>query len=159
MSEQTGYKLDLLKVYVKDISFESPMAPGIFNNQSATPGVDVQLNVRHQAVDEGVYECVLIVSVNGKLDDKHAFLAEVHQAGVYRISGIEQDADLTAMLEITCPNMLFPFAREAVNDLVGRGGFPQLLLSPINFERLYKHKQQNKTGNGQGDDKAGEAEA
>lgn len=140
MAEQTKRTFELRKVYVKDLSFESPMAPKIFRAGSTMPAVDVQINVGHDALGDDMYESVLIVTVNGKVNEKDAFLAEVHQAGVYHIAGVDADMGLTTALEVACPNMLFPFAREAINDLVVRGGFPPLLLSPVNFETLYRHK-------------------
>lgn len=148
MTEQMIQKFELQKVYVKDLSFESPMAPDIFRSANTIPGIEIQLNVGHEPLTDDLYESLLIVTVNGKLDEKDAFLAEVHQAGIYRISGIDQDHGLSALLEVACPNMLFPFAREAINELVVRGGFPQLLLSPVNFETLYRDKLRS---NGAGD--------
>lgn len=142
MADEERQKFELRKVYVKDISFESPMAPAIFTRSAITPGIEVALNVDHNSLGEELYESVLTVTVNGKLEDRHAFLAEVQQAGVYQLAGFGSDEGLTAVLEMACPNMLFPFAREAINDLVVRGGFPQLLLSPMNFETLYRRKRQ-----------------
>jgi len=150
MAEGDNYRFELRKVYVKDMSFESPMAPDIFRQGNATPSVDVQLNVNHQPLGEGMHESVLTVTVNGRLEEKDAFLVEVQQAGVYDLSGIEPEQALTAALEVACPNMLFPFAREAVNELVTRGGFPQLLLSPVNFETLYRRKAQARASGGEG---------
>ena len=138
MPEEKKQRFELHKVYVKDMSFESPMAPNVFRTENATPVIDVQLNVSHDPLGDGVYESLLIVTVNGKLNEKDAFLAEVHQAGIYEISGVEPGHTLTSLLEVACPNMLFPFAREAINELVVRGGFPQLLLSPVNFDLLYR---------------------
>lgn len=150
MAEQPKQKFELRKVYVKDMSFESPMAPAIFRSGNTKPAVDVQLNVDHQELGDDMYESILTVTVNGKLNEKHAFLAEVQQAGVYEISGMARDKGLVVALEVACPNILFPFAREAISDLVTRGGFPQLLLSPVNFESLYRYKARsdaNKTRN------------
>jgi len=145
MAENSQQKFELRKVYTKDISFESPMAPLIFRSGTATPTVDVQLDVSHQDLGDDMYESLLTVTVRGKLeDDKHAFLAEVQQAGVYEISGVDPEKGLIAALEVACPSMLFPFARESVNDLVTRGGFPQLLLAPVSFESMYRQKLRNR---------------
>lgn len=136
------------------------MSPEIFRTGSSTPTVDVQLNVGHDTLGDDMYESILIVTVNGKLNEKDAFLAEVHQAGVYHIVGVEADMGLDVALEVACPNMLFPFAREAINDLVVRGGFPPLLLSPINFETLYRRKAgREQGGDGQGSETAASAKA
>lgn len=149
--EEKKQSFELRKIYVKDMSFESPMAPNIFRTESATPSIEVQLNVRSESLGDDMYESVVIVTVNGKLGEKHAFLVEVQQAGVFEIAGIEPDQGLEAALEVACPNLLFPFAREAVHDLVSRGGFPQLLVAPVNFESLYRRKRQRKAEQAGGD--------
>ncbi len=146
MADNQKQKFELRKVYVKDMSFESPMSPGIFRQGNATPTIDVQLNVSHEALGDDIYESIVTVTVNGRLEEKDVFLAEVQQAGVYEISGVEPDKGLVAALEVACPNMLFPFAREAINELVVRGGFSQLLLAPVNFESLYRRKVQSRAG-------------
>lgn len=161
MAEEKKQRFELRKVYVKDISFESPMSPNIFRQDSGTPTIDVQLNVRHESLGEDMYESIVTVTVSGKLEDKDAFLAEVQQAGVFEISGVDPNKGLIAALEVACPNMLFPFAREAINDVVGKGGFPQLLLSPVHFESLFRQKarrQQQAAESGNGD-ATGEATA
>ena len=154
MAEETKQVFELRKVYIKDMSFESPMAPNIFRNPEATPTIDVQLNIGHDNLGDGMYESILVVTVNGKLNEKDAFLAEVHQAGVYEIAGISQEDALGAALEVTCPNMLFPFAREAINELIVRGGFPHLLLSPVNFQALHRQRAMNEARDDQGDGNA-----
>jgi preprotein translocase subunit SecB len=157
MAEEKKQRFELRKIYVKDISFESPMAPIIFRQDAGTPTVDVQLNVRHEALGEDMYESIVTVTVSGKLEDKDAFLVEVQQAGVFEISGVDPDKGLVAALEVACPNMLFPFAREAVNDIVCKGGFPQLLLSPVYFETLYRQKARQQAAQAQDEGGAGEA--
>lgn len=159
MAESQKQKFEIRKVYVKDMSFESPMAPDIFRQGNASPAVDVQLNVGHESLGDDMYESVLTVTVNGRLEDKHAFLVEVQQAGVYEISGVQPDKGLVAALEVACPNMLFPFAREAINELVVRGGFPQLLLSPVNFESLYRRKAQRNAGDDENENSSGNGAA
>ena len=132
--------LNIEKVYIKDISYEAPNTPQVFIEQRV-PGGGVQLNIAHSALNpqDGLHEVVLSVTVTAKFQDKNVFLVEVQQAGLFRISGIPAD-DLPMVLEIGCPNILLPFAREAINDLVGKGGFPQLLINPVNFEGLYQQK-------------------
>ncbi|HSH42605.1 MAG TPA: protein-export chaperone SecB [Arenicellales bacterium] len=158
MAETQTQKFELRKVYVKDMSFESPMAPDIFRQTEASPRIEVQLDVSHDSLGDGLYESVLTVTVNGRLEDRHAFLAEVQQAGVYELSGLDPERGLVAALEVACPNMLFPFAREAINELVVRGGFPQLLLAPVNFETLYRRKAQRASSGEQGGNASGSAE-
>ncbi len=132
---QTGAQLALQKVYIKDASFEAPSAPQIFQEQGQP---QVQLNLQQQVgtLAENVYEVVLAVTVTCKLGEKTAYLAEVQQAGVFGVMGFD-DPSRDAVLATYCPNVLFPYARQAVSDLIQNGGFPPFLLQPINFEALY----------------------
>jgi preprotein translocase subunit SecB len=137
--EQQQPAFSIEKIFVKDVSVEVPNAPQIFLSRE-TPQVDVQLHTQGGAVDDGVYEVVLTVTVTAKVEgDKTMFLVEVGQAGVFQLRNIPQN-DLEAILGITCPNILFPYAREAVSDLVTRAGFPPVVLSPVNFEVSYAQK-------------------
>jgi preprotein translocase subunit SecB len=139
---QTGFSFNLEKIYIKDSSFEAPNAPQVFLNATA-PEVGVQLGIQHGQIGPGadLYEVVLAVTITAKNADKTVFLAEVHQAGLFRVSGVPVP-ELPKVLEIACPNVLLPFARQVVNGLIESGGFPQLLINPINFETLYLQKQQ-----------------
>ena len=138
MSEKNEISFNLKKVYVKDISFESPLSPQIFLNEQ-TPEVDVQMNITHSRLqDSDLYEVVLTITVTAKGAEKTFFLCEVQQAGLFEVTGAYDE--LAMVLEIACPNILLPFVREAISDLVGKGGFPQLLINPINFEALYHQK-------------------
>jgi len=138
MSEQSEISFNLKKVYVKDISFESPLSPQVFLNEQA-PEVDVQMNITHSSIDNSdLYEVVLTITVTAKGGEHTFFLCEVQQAGLFEVTGA--DDELPMVLEIACPNILLPFVREAISDLVGKGGFPQLLINPINFEGLYHQK-------------------
>jgi len=138
MSEQTEISFNLKKVYVKDISFESPQSPQIFLNEQA-PEVDVQMNITHSTLEESsLFEVVLSITVTAKGSDSTFFLCEVQQGGLFEVTGAADE--LPMILEIACPNILLPFVREAIADLVGKGGFPQLLINPINFEALYHQK-------------------
>jgi preprotein translocase subunit SecB len=130
----------LEKIYVKDSSYEAPNSPQVFLEPKA-PEVGVQISVGQTTVDaaQGLYEALLTVTVTAKRGDKSVFLAEVHQAGLFRIQNVPGD-DLSKVLEIACPNVLLPFARQAINALVEGGGFPQLLISPVNFEALHLQK-------------------
>ena len=128
------------KVFVKDISLEIPNAPQVFLEREA-PAVDIQLHHNSTQVDDGVYQTVLTVTVTAKAKDKTMFLVEVGQAGVFVIRNIAA-AELDAVLGIACPNILFPYAREAVSDLTTRAGFPPVVLNPVNFEAIYQQAQQ-----------------
>lgn len=127
------------KVYVKDMSLEVPHAPQVFLEQAA-PEVDMQLATESQRIDEGYYECTLTVTVTAKLPEKTLFLVEVAQAGIFQIRDVPSE-DVEPILGVACPNILFPYAREAVSSVVNRAGFPPVLLSPINFEALYMQQR------------------
>ena len=127
------------KIYVKDLSLEIPHAPLIFM-QRDTPHIDVQLHNEGGMVEEGIYEIVLTVTVTAKLaEDKTLFLVEVAQAGIFQIRNIPQ-TDLEPIIGITCPNILFPYVRETISDMVSRAGFPPVLLNPVNFELMYQQR-------------------
>lgn len=123
------------RVYIKDVSFETPNSPAIFTTQWQ-PVVNVELGTGAHQLEENVYEVTLTITVTCKANDKTAYLVEVQQAGIFVISGFEQ-AQLNGMLGSYCPNILFPYAREVISGLVTKGSFPQLLLAPINFDALY----------------------
>lgn len=130
------------KIYVKDISFETPHTPSIFKEEWA-PSVNMQLASEATSISEELAEIVLTVTVTVTLGEKTAYLVETHIAGIFLFKGIPRQV-VEHMAATVCPNILFPFARELVSDLVTRGGFPQLLLAPVNFEALYA--QQKKQG-------------
>ena len=129
------------KIYLKDVSFESPNAPSVFADGEWKPEVNVQLNSSHQGVGQDVYEVVLNITITAKQNKKTAFLVEVKQAGLFTLSGFPKE-NLEGMLGAYCPEALFPFAREAVADFVNKGGFPPLILNPINFNALYTQQVQ-----------------
>jgi len=129
------------KIYVKDLSVEVPNAPAIFLEREA-PQMNMQLNTQSTKVnDEGIYETVLSITVTAKIQDKTAFLVELKQAGIFRIQNLPEEA-MEPALSVGCPNVLFPYAREAVSDAVLKAGFPPLILQPINFELMYMQQQQ-----------------
>ncbi len=136
--QQPGFGIE--KIYIKDLSLEIPHAPQIFIQREA-PQVGVELSNAATKLDEGVYEVVITVTVTSKVEDKTVFLVEVAQAGIFRVSNVPEE-NLELVLGIGCPNILFPYAREAVSDIVTRGGFPPVLLNPINFEALYAQQKQ-----------------
>ena len=129
------------KIYVKDLSFETPHSPEIFK-EDWNPLVNMNLNSEANPIDDKLYEVVLTITVTVKMGEKTAYLVEARQAGIFHIDGFPEEI-ITRMATIACPNILFPFARELVSDLVTRGGFPQLLLAPVNFDALYEQQRQN----------------
>lgn len=138
MTEQTAQEnhFSIQKLYVKDVSFESPSAPGIFSFEKWDPQIELNLNNTSKKVAENLYEVVLNVTATVSNNDKVAFLVEVHQGGLFQLNGFNQD-DTKYILNSQCMTILFPFAREAVSELTNRGGFPPLLLNPVNFDALY----------------------
>ena len=123
------------RIYCKDLSFESPHAPQVFQERWA-PQMNLELHTEAQQLSEGVHEVVLAVTVTVTNGENTAFLVEVKQAGIFTIQGM-QAGQMGQVLGSFCPNILFPYARETVSDLVTRGGFPPLHLSPVNFDALY----------------------
>ena len=133
------------KIYIRDVSFESPNAPTMFT-QEWQPEVNLDMNTNTQSLSEGVFEVVLSLTATVKNADQTAFLVEVQQAGIFTITGFAEN-DMGHMLGSFCPNILFPYAREAVSDLVTKGGYPPLLLAPVNFDALYaQHLAQQQAG-------------
>jgi preprotein translocase subunit SecB len=143
---QAAPQFSIQKIYVKDVSFEAPGAPQIFTQQIG-PQANLQLSNSAATIAPGVHEVVLSLTVTAKQDDKTIFLVELQQAGIFAIQGYS-DQDVAAMLGSYCPNILFPFAREAIADLITRGGFPTLLLAPINFDALYAQRLQGQQAQG-----------
>lgn len=140
MSEAAQPVFQIEKLYVKDLSLEIPNAPRIFLEREA-PQVDIQIHTQGNPVDEGVFEVVLTVTVTAKIKEKTMFLAEVGQAGIFQIRNVPQQ-EIEPILGVVCPNILFPYAREAVSDVITRAGFPPVILSPMNFEALYQQQRQ-----------------
>ncbi|MCB1689157.1 MAG: protein-export chaperone SecB [Halioglobus sp.] len=131
------------KVYIKDMSFEAPNSPAVFTDSQLKPQVDLHFANATTALGNDNYEVVLTVTATMKADDKTIYLAEIQQAGIFGISGVPQE-QLPAVMATACPNILLPFAREALCDIVGKGGFPQLLIAPVNFELLYLQEMQRR---------------
>jgi len=126
----------LQKIYVKDASLEVPLAPQIFTRQWQ-PQMDVQVNTEAKPLEGDALQVMLSVTVTAKIGEDVAFLVEVHQAGIFSVRGFVQNEERAAVAAAYCPNLLFPFVRETIADMVQRAGFPQLLLQPINFDALY----------------------
>lgn len=140
MSEQQKPQFGIQRIYTRDVSFESPNAPSIFQ-QEWKPQIKLDLNTQSRELNEGVYEITLTVTVEAKVGDNTAFLVEVQQAGIFNLGGFTADAR-DQMLGAYCPSLLFPYAREAVDSAVTKGSFPALMLAPVNFDVLYQQSRQ-----------------
>ncbi|MFT7288074.1 MAG: preprotein translocase subunit SecB [Halieaceae bacterium] len=135
--EQPQQQFVMQRIYNKDISFESPGTPEIFKKQWQ-PKVNVDLNTRSKPVDEqGNFEVVLSITLTAKVDDETAFLVEVQQAGIFFVTGFSEE-QLRRLLGTAAPNILFPYARENIDSLVVKGGFPPVMLAPVNFDALFE---------------------
>lgn len=140
----------LQRIYVKDLSFESPNSPAMFKEQWK-PQVSLDLNTSNNKISDNQYEVVLSLTVTAKMDEKVAYIVEIQQAGVFLVKGIEAQ-QLGQMLGAYCPSILFPYAREAIDGIVNKGSFPALMLAPVNFDAIYaqalKRKQDEAAGAG-----------
>lgn len=141
-SEQIGVQ----SIYIKDVSFESPKTPQIFSDKQ-TPKFELEMTNSISRVSENVYEVVLNVTATAKAEAETVFLIEVHQAGLFSLTGFAENK-LSYMLNGVCPNILFPYVREIMSNLVTKGGFQPLFLAPVNFEALYLQRlNQDQTSN------------
>lgn len=138
MSEQQQPVFSIEKIYVKDLSVESPNSPHCFLERD-TAQIEIQLGTSGTTIGEGTFEVVLKVTVTAKIGDKTQFLAEVAQAGIFVIQNVPE-SEIEPIVAVACPNILFPFARETISDAVNRAGFPPVLLAPVNFENLYRQR-------------------
>lgn len=154
-TEANGPQFTVEKLYVKDVSFEVPGAPQVFNDPTQ-PQLQMNLNQRVQRLADSAFEVVLGITLTCTIGDKTAYLAEVQQAGVFGIAGFDENT-LDAMLGTHCPNVLYPYARQTISDLIQAGGFPPFLMQPINFEALYAEglRQRAQGAPAAGDDLAG----
>ncbi|MEM1187084.1 MAG: protein-export chaperone SecB [Pseudomonadota bacterium] len=139
--DQPQQQFAMQRIYNKDISFESPSSPDVFKKQWQ-PKINVDLNTRSNPVDEeGNFEVVLSITLTAKIDEETAFLVEVQQAGIFFIKGFPDD-QLRRVLGTAAPNILFPYARENIDSLVVKGGFPPIMLAPVNFDALFEQALQ-----------------
>tara|TARA_R110002126_G_scaffold172606_4_gene321356 strand:+ start:5150 stop:5644 length:495 start_codon:yes stop_codon:yes gene_type:complete len=143
-----GLQFAIQRIFVKDISFEAPNAPAIFRKEWK-PEVKLDLDTRSEKVEDGVYQVILSLTVTTMVGEETAFLCEVQQAGIFSIGELDE-GQLGHMLAAFCPNILFPYAREAVSSLVNRGTFPQLNLAPVNFDALFAQYLQKRQAESQG---------
>ena len=138
MSDVQQPSFGIEKIYIKDVSLEVPGGPQAFMQQEQ-PQVEIQITQQSQRVNEVLHEVTLVVTVTAKSGDKVLFLVEASQAGVFQIRNVSE-SELGPVLGIVCPNVLFPYARETVSDLITRAGFPPVLLAPVNFEAVYQQR-------------------
>jgi preprotein translocase subunit SecB len=146
-----GERLEIVRIYLKDVSFETPNSPSMFKDFK--PEIQLQVNSTVNKLENDLYEVVLHTTVTSKQGDSTGFLVEVQQAGIFVVKGFD-DARTNHILYAWCPNTLYPYAREVVSDLITKGTFPQVLLSPINFDSFYvermKQREAEAASSGQG---------
>jgi preprotein translocase subunit SecB len=140
MSEQPQQLFAVEKVYLKDLSLEIPGAPQIFNERD-TPKIDISLSNEARALDAGVFEVVLTSTVTAKLQERTVFLVEAAQAGIFQLRNVPPE-QLEAVLNVICGNVLFPYLRETVSNVVARGGFPPFFMNHVSFEALYQQRME-----------------
>ncbi len=145
--QQTDKQINIQKIYVKDFSFESPNTPGVFMKGDWSPKTNLSLRSSHSQGDDNQSEVVLSITVEAKHEDKTLFLTELHQAGLFQIVGYEEE-EFGVVVGSFCPNILFPYARESIAGIISKGGFPEFLLQPINFDALYAQSQQQRDAEG-----------
>jgi preprotein translocase subunit SecB len=137
-NQQPQVVFSIEKVYTKDASLEIPHAPQIFLEQER-PTVDIQLHNDSSQIGEGLFESTVTITVTAKVKDKTLFLVEVTQGGIFHIENIPEQ-EMLPVLNITCPNVIFPYAREVVSDLTMRAGFPPVIMNPVNFEAVFQER-------------------
>ncbi|MBV1916161.1 MAG: protein-export chaperone SecB [Pseudomonadales bacterium] len=140
-ADEVQNRFGIQKLYIKDVSFESPGSPEVFRQQWK-PDVNLEMNAANAKIDEHIFEVVLTLTITAKQEEETAFLVEVQQAGIFEIQSNSEE-EMKRAVGSFCPNILFPYAREAVDNLVIRGGFPPLMLAPVNFDALFLQAQQN----------------
>jgi preprotein translocase subunit SecB len=140
--QQQEAQFNIQRIYTKDVSFETPNSPAIFQKEW-TPEIKLDMDTRSDKLDNNVFEVVLSLTVTANIGEETAFLCEIQQAGIFSIADLEE-VQMAHMLGAFCPNILFPYAREAVASLVNRGTFPQLNLAPVNFDALFAQYMQQR---------------
>ena len=141
VEEEVQNRFGIQKLYIKDVSFESPVSPEVFRKQWK-PDIKMEMNAANAKIDEHLFEVVLTITITANLEEETAFLVEVQQAGIFEIQSNSEE-EMKRALGSFCPNILFPYARETIDNLVTRGGFPPLMLAPVNFDVLFLQAQQN----------------
>ncbi len=140
-----GKRVSIIKIYIKDFSFESPLSPQVFQTKDWQPATNLNLRSAHTQLDENMHEIVLTITVEAKDkdNDKTMFLLEIQQAGIFELAGYDKE-EMGALIGSFSPNVLFPYARESIASMVQKGGFPEFVLQPINFDALYLQSLQQK---------------
>ncbi len=138
-------RLSIVKIYIKDFSFESPQTPGVFRTEEWSPQTNLNLRSSHTPVDGQFHEVVLTITIEAKAkgEEKTLFLVELQQAGLFDIAGYDEQ-EFGALVGSFCPNILFPYARETLASMIQKGGFPEFVLQPLNFDALYMQSLQQK---------------
>ena len=136
-----GQKIAITKIYIKDMSFESPQTPQIFRGGEWKPQTNLNLRSSHSPMEDNHHEVVLTITIEAKAEDKTLFLCELSQAGIFEIAGYAGE-ELSAIAGSFCPNILFPYAREAISAAIQKGGFPEFVLQPIDFGAIYMQSRQ-----------------
>ena len=134
--QQPKQQFALQRIYLRDLSYESPQVPATFKKEWK-PQINMELNTKNAKLEDDVYEVVLTLTITAKQDDEISFLIEIQQAGIFLIKGMD-DRQIKQVLGAMCPNILFPYARESIDDTVLKGSFPPLMLAPVNFDALYQ---------------------
>ena len=142
---QAAPSISIVTQYAKDLSFENPKAPFGLQQQDARPEIQIRVDVRAQQLNAEQFEVLLEVNVDAKASNENVFLVELHYGGIFRLANIPQDS-LQPLLMIECPRMLFPFARRIIADVTRDGGFPPLMIDPIDFVALYQQSAQAQGG-------------
>jgi preprotein translocase subunit SecB len=140
MSEQPEQHFSVEKIYLKDLSLEIPNSPQVFAERES-PKIDISLRNEARALEAGVFEVVLTSTVTAKVQDRTVFLVEAAQAGIFQLRNVPQD-QIEPVLNVVCGNVLFPYLRETVANVVSRGGFPPFLMNHVSFEALYEQRLQ-----------------
>ncbi|MDJ0918704.1 MAG: protein-export chaperone SecB [Woeseiaceae bacterium] len=141
----SGKRVSIIKIYIKDFSFESPLSPQVFQAKDWQPATNLNLRSAHTQLDDNTHEIVLTITVEAKDkdNDKTLFLLEIQQAGIFELAGYNTE-EMGALIGSFSPNVLFPYARESIAGMVQKGGFPEFVLQPINFDALYMQSLQQK---------------
>jgi preprotein translocase subunit SecB len=146
-TDQPKRTIKAQKVYLKDVSFETPNSPQIFGLEWK-PDLAIDFGSNMQPVGDDLYEVILTLTVTAKVEDQTAYLAEAHQAGIFLIQGLDPQ-ELQRTLNVACLRLVYPYACAAISDIVSKGGFPQLVLSPVSFESIYRQRMQHAQEQGQ----------
>lgn len=152
-SKNDAPHFEIQKIYIKDISFECPNSPAMFSIDEWEPEIEVRYANRSAKVTGDTYECSLTTTVTARINNKAAYLAEVKQAGIFTLTGFDPE-QLHGTLNSYCPHILFPYTRETVSTLITKGGFPPVLLEPVNFDLLYKQHLNEKESSSKAESKA-----